>query len=242
MQKDNPLRSHFRQPAVYLKLPSGGKYWTPNSINLPANGEIGIMPMTAKDEIMLRTPDALMNGQGVVSVIQSCVPAIVNAWGMPTIDLDAILIAIRIATYGEGMDMESECPACKHESRHELQLGQVLTRIRSPNYDDMFTVDDLTFKFKPINYIQSTKNNINILSLSTESITTSSGEVVSDKNLIGEFYSNATNKTIKAVQAKLKEFADYAALPPARVQCEECDNQYNVNVTFDYANFFEPLS
>ena len=83
MQNSNPLSGHFRQPAVFLKLPSEGRYWQSGSINMPANGEIGVMPMTAKDEIMLRTPDALMNGQGVVSVIESCVPAIQNAWSIP---------------------------------------------------------------------------------------------------------------------------------------------------------------
>lgn len=160
MQNLNPLAKHFRQPAVYLKLPSGGKYWAIDSLDLPPNGEVGIMPMTAKDEILLRTPDALMNGQGVVSVIQSCVPAIKNAWAMPTIDLDAILIAIRIATYGETMEMDSKCPKCNSESRHGLDLSRVLIGVKAPNYNDTVNVDGLKIKFKPLNYIQSTKNNI----------------------------------------------------------------------------------
>jgi len=53
MQNSNPLSGHFRQPSIFLKLPSEGRYWQPNSINLPANGEVGIMAMTTKDEIML---------------------------------------------------------------------------------------------------------------------------------------------------------------------------------------------
>ncbi|NDB58023.1 hypothetical protein EB001_06220, partial [bacterium] len=106
----NPLAKHFRQPSVYLKLPSGGKYWPEGTINLPANGEVPIMAMTTKDEITIRTPDALMNGQGVVDLIQSCCPNITNAWAMPTIDSDAILVAIRIATNGSNMDIDSKCP------------------------------------------------------------------------------------------------------------------------------------
>jgi len=280
MQQTNPLSGHFRQPSIFLKLPSQGRYWPPGTINLPANGEIGVMPMTAKDEIMLRTPDALMNGQGIVSVVQSCVPSITNAWAMPTIDMDAVLIAIRLATYGDKMDMDSDCPSCKHDNRHQLELGPILMRIRSPDYSNMFNVDGLTIKFKPLNYMQGTKNNIAefeqekiiqlisnedidadtrksqfeihlqkiiesniaILSQSTENITTESGEIVTDKNFITEFYVNASNKVIKAVQAKIKELSDSAGLPPARVQCEECNHEYNVAVTFDYANFFDPLS
>jgi T4 bacteriophage base plate protein len=280
MQNPNPLSKHFRQPAVFLKLPSGGKYWAANSLNLSANGEIGIMPMTAKDEIMLRTPDALMNGQGVVSVIQSCVPAITNAWAMPTIDVDAVLIAIRIATYGETLEMDSKCPKCDHESRHGLDLNSILLRVKAPNYIETLQVDGLTFKFKPLNYIQSTKNNVaafeeqqimqlitnenidpetrkaqfdvhiqkiissnlTILSGATESITTEDGTIVTNYEHISQFYDNTNNNIIKTVQAHLKKLADQAALPATKVQCESCENEYEVNVTFDYSNFFEPLS
>lgn len=280
MQNPNPLRSHFRQPGVFLKLPSGGKYWAKDSINLPANGEVGVMPMTTKDEIMLRTPDALMNGQGVVSVIESCVPAINNAWGMPTIDLDALLIAIRIATYGDEMDIDSKCPKCGYDSRHQVPLGQMLLRVRSPNYQEIYTIDNLQIKLKPMSYVQS--NSVNIasfeeqkilqlinnddmpheakkaqldvhiekiikstveqLTFNTESITIEDGSVVTNIEYIREFYSNANSKIIKGLQKKLRDFAEVAGLPPARVQCDSCDNQYDVEITFDYANFFEPLS
>jgi hypothetical protein len=156
----NPLSKHFRQPSVYLKLPSGGKYWPEGTINLPANGEVPIMPMTTKDEITIRTPDALMNGQGVVDLIQSCCPNITNAWAMPTIDSDALLVAIRIATNGSAMDIDSKCPHCESENRHGFDLNNYLLRIRAPDYNKTHVIDGLTFKFKPINYLQYTKNSL----------------------------------------------------------------------------------
>jgi hypothetical protein len=156
----NPLSKHFRQPSVYLKLPSGGKYWLEGTINLPANGEVPIMPMTTKDEITIRTPDALMNGQGVVDLIQSCCPNIANAWAMPTIDSDALLVAIRIATNGSAMDIDSKCPHCENENRHGFDLNNYLLRIRAPDYNKTHVIDGLTFKFKPINYLQYTKNSL----------------------------------------------------------------------------------
>ena len=62
-QSANPLKQYFRQPAIYLRLPTGGKYWPPGSIELTHNGEFSVYPMTAIDEITYRTPDALFNGQ-----------------------------------------------------------------------------------------------------------------------------------------------------------------------------------
>lgn len=105
-QSTNPLASFFRQPKIYVSLPSKGMFWTKESLEMTENGELPVYAMTAKDEIMLKTPDALISGQATVDVIQSCIPAIKDAWKMPSIDLDTILVAIRIATYGEKMDLE----------------------------------------------------------------------------------------------------------------------------------------
>ena len=80
-ENTNPLNKYFRQASIYVSLPSGTNY--PTDVVAPSEtGEIGVMAMTAKDEIRFKTPDALMNGQGVVDVIQSCVPAIKNAWSL----------------------------------------------------------------------------------------------------------------------------------------------------------------
>jgi hypothetical protein len=113
--------------------------------------EIPIYPMTIKDEITIKTPDALMNGQGVVDVIHSCCPSIKNAWATPSVDLDAIFIAIRIASYGSNMDIDSVCPHCGEENRHAVDLTQLLDRIQPPDYAPV-EIEDLTFEFMPQNF------------------------------------------------------------------------------------------
>ena len=99
----NPLAGWMRQPKIFIRLPSNGEYWPNGSLQSTETGEYPVYSMTAKDELMLKVPDALMNGQAVVDVIQNCMPNIKNAWNIPNLDLDVILIAIRIATYGEKM-------------------------------------------------------------------------------------------------------------------------------------------
>lgn len=159
MNQSNPLAKHFRQPAVYLKLPSGGAYWPDEALVLPANGELPVYPMTTKDEIMLRTPDALINGAGVISVIQSCIPSILDAWAMPSIDVDACLIAIRIASYGNDMNVSVTCPKCQHQEDHTIDLGQSLLQLSMPNYDDLVRDEDLLIKLKPQNYFAVNRAN-----------------------------------------------------------------------------------
>jgi hypothetical protein len=151
-QSTNPLRQFFRQPAIYLRLPSEGQYWPPGSLNMPSNREIPVYPMTAIDEITYRTPDALFNGQAVITVIQSCIPNILDAWQMPNIDINSVLIAIRIASYGHDLELNSTCPACSDASDYTLDLRSVLDRVRTPDYHKTLDQGDLQIIFQPLGY------------------------------------------------------------------------------------------
>jgi hypothetical protein len=156
---NNPLQQYFRQPAIYIKLPSQGRFYPPNSLEPTVNGEYPVFPMTAIDEITYRTPDALFNGAAVVSVIQSCMPNIKNAWDIPSTDVDTILVAIRIASYGHNMEFSSSCPACNEMVDRDLDLRSVLDRIGAPNYDTPVKHGDMEIYFKPLTYKNLNDNN-----------------------------------------------------------------------------------
>jgi len=150
----NPLKQYFRRPAIFMRLPSEGKFYSEGSIDLPDNKELPIYPMTAIDEITSKTPDMLFNGSAIVEIIRSCVPNIKNPWEIPQIDLDPILVAIRAATNGNSMDINSTCPACEEEGKYGINLTGLLTSLKSGNYDNEITINDLKFKFKPLSYKQ----------------------------------------------------------------------------------------
>jgi hypothetical protein len=156
----NPLVKHFRRPAIYFKLPSKGSFWEEGTLDLTVNGEIPIYPMTTADEITLKTPDALMNGSGVVSVIQSCCPNIKNAWKMPSTDVDATLIAIRVASYGKNMAISATCPHCNEEHDYEVDITALLSQVTAPTYEDTVNYDGLKIKLKPQNYTEVNQSNI----------------------------------------------------------------------------------
>lgn len=156
---NNPLRQYFRQPAIYVKLPSNGKFYPPGVLDMPANNEIPILPMTAIDEITYRTPDALFNGQATVNVIQSCVPSIRDAWAIPAMDVDTLLVAIRIASYGHDMEFGTKCPNCGNDEEHSLDLRHVLDRIKTPDYTQSIHNGDMEIYFKPMTYKNLNDNN-----------------------------------------------------------------------------------
>ena len=160
VENSNPLNKYFRQPAIYVSLPTGGNY-PPHVVTPSKTGEFGIMPMTAKDEIRFKTPDALMNGEGVVDVIHSCVPDIKDAWQIKSYDLDTILIAIRIATYGETMDINFNIPGINEQASHTLNLPAILDSIKSVQIKNECTLKDgLKIQVRPLTYKDMTNTSL----------------------------------------------------------------------------------
>ena len=152
----NPLVKHLRQPKIYIKLPSEGQYWPGNSLEKTPTGEYAVFAMTAKDEITFKTPDALLNGQATVDVIQSCVPNIKDAWQCPSIDLDAILVAIRMASFGEKIDMNAPVPGTDITKDFQLDLQTIFDNLITTEYVDTFQIDGFKVQIKPATYKMTT--------------------------------------------------------------------------------------
>ena len=159
MLPNNPLTQYFRQPAIHIRLPSQGKFYPQGTLTMPPNGELPVLPMTSVDEITYRTPDALFNGSATVSVIQSCIPSIRDPWNMPSTDMDAVLVAIRIASYGHGMDISTTCPACEAANDVTVDLRRVNDSLSVGNYDGKLSIGDLEFYFRPITFKTVNHNN-----------------------------------------------------------------------------------
>jgi hypothetical protein len=150
--QNNPLKQYFRRPAIYLKLPSGGKMYAPGVVAMPESGELAVYPMTAIDEISSKTPDALYNGTAMADIIKSCIPDIKDPWAINSIDLDAVLIAIRSAAGGDAMSISSECPSCKEVAEYGVNLIGILSQLKSADYEKELTINDLSIKFRPLSY------------------------------------------------------------------------------------------
>lgn len=126
--QENPLKRFYRHEEFTVKLPSRGEYYADGVVELDDNNEVGIMPMTAADELMLKNPDALLSGKAVTSVIKSCVPAVKQPQKMLACDIDVLMIAIRRASYGDEADMEITCPECGDKSAYGLDLEILLNQ------------------------------------------------------------------------------------------------------------------
>lgn len=158
--ENNPLKQYFRRPAIYVQLPSRGRFYTPDVYQATDTGELPIFPMTAIDEITSKTPDAVFSGQAVVDIIQSCVPNVKNAWKLNIIDVEALIIAIRVASHGEQMEITSQCPSCENEANFDVNLVNMLSTQRDVNYEETLKIHDLEVRFRPLTFREVNENNL----------------------------------------------------------------------------------
>jgi hypothetical protein len=222
-ETNNPLRKYFRQPAIHLRLPSGGKFYQKEVLDLPPNGEIPILPMTAVDEITSRTPDALFNGSAVAEIIGSCIPNIKDPWSVTAIDLSALLTAVRLASYGHGMDVVTTCPKCGHVHDFTVDLRVVLDNIKMPDYDTPLAVGDLTMYFAPMTYRQI--NDVSRVQYEDSKLmqSISDADLNEDEKMrrLGEAFKRVTKLTVRSLAASISAIKSQDAMVTDQDQIEE---------------------
>lgn len=228
----NPLKQYFRQPVIYLKLPSMGQHWPAGSIDMPETGELPVYPMTAIDEITYRTPDALFNGMAVTSVIESCVPAIKDAWAAPSIDISAILVAIRIASYGHAMDVNAVCPSCQKPSDLTIDLRHLLDAIKTADFTQPFRYGDLEIVFQPIDYRQANRTSQEQFEHQRTLQSINASEMPDQEKIdkLNDALQNITKLTVNALKWSIASIKTPNAMVTERDHIEEFINNCDRNL------------
>jgi hypothetical protein len=197
----NPLAQYYRQPKLYVKLPSKGKFYPIGALDKSSNEEYAVFAMTAKDELMFKTPDALLSGQSTVEIIKSCIPAIKDPWEMPSIDIDFCLMAVRVATYGANMEINAICPKCGDNNPYEIELTSWMGKFSQFEYQEVIPADPLTFYIKPYNYKELTKTALKTME-QQRLVNIAADDSLSDEEKIDRFnkgFVNLTSLTVELV-------------------------------------------
>jgi len=124
------------------------------------HSNVPIFSMTGMDEILFKTPDALFNGESTTKVIESCCPYIIDGKSIPSLDIDVLLIGIRIATYGENLEIENICVKCSHENAYDINLQNILEYFNNQNFTNVIDFGELKIKIRPLNYQEITEFNV----------------------------------------------------------------------------------
>lgn len=141
MSEENVLKQFMRTEKIFVRIPSNGQFYDEEVTTFTGNNEIGILPMTATDELALTNPDALLNGEGIKKVIESCCPLIKDARKLFSPDIDILLLGIRHASYGDELKFQVKCPECEAENNYVVSIRSKIENIEflQPPYIVEFT-------------------------------------------------------------------------------------------------------
>jgi hypothetical protein len=155
----NPLENFYRTKEIYVKLPTQGK-WYKNPPKLSVNNEIGVMPMTIKDELILKIPDSLYNSEAIFLVLKSIVPDIDDPYEITIPDVDVILIASRAVTQGNDLGIAVKCPNCKEIHEYSINIPMMLSKLKHIKDDTEIEIKGLVLKLKPNTLATMTANSM----------------------------------------------------------------------------------
>lgn len=106
-QQSNPLLAPIQLPGETFTLPSGGMMYEEGVLDSSVkNGEIRIHPMSAIDDVTIKSPDMLFSGDAVRQVFKRCIPQVVNPDLLFARDVDFLLVCLRKVSYGPELQVE----------------------------------------------------------------------------------------------------------------------------------------
>lgn len=132
IKQDNPLKSFFRKSKLQISLPSSGKWYKNNTLAESAkNGLVNVLPMNAADDVKFKSGEITMTGKSTMDLIKSCIPDIYDPTSIPSIDIDPILLAIRLASYGEDFNVNLSVPKTKLIRAISFKIPDLINKIPS---------------------------------------------------------------------------------------------------------------
>ncbi len=183
----NPLEKLYRHKTFYTSLPSQGRFY-PSGVKLSADGELGIMPMSAADEIKLKTPDTLFNGEALYDLFRSTIPDIAQPEEIPVCDVDKLLLGIRVASQGKQLDVKGSCPKCEERKTYAVDLTLIMNTAATIDSNPVIKIDEtLEVELRPFTLQSQIKGQIESFFQQRMQNMLSSDNNMSDEEKIKQF-------------------------------------------------------
>lgn len=257
----NPLLAQLRIPGETFTLPSGGLFYDNNELNSEViNGEVYVYPMTALDEITLKTPDKLFSGAGITDVFKNCIPQINNPLQLFAKDVDYLLVCLRMLSYGPTVDITAK-HNCKDAQDHNYAIelrqfinksksidpttinqlfvvkmdnGQVVT-LRPPRFGDMITLWQ-TMQNKNETDVDYEKLKNTLMDSLISMVHDVNG--ITDKAQIKEWVQKIPVGWTYKISEVIDKMSDWGPDFKASVICQDCKESFDIQTPINPISFF----
>lgn len=260
---ENPLlKRSNRMPGENIRLPSRGKFYKEGEVLVGHdNGEINIRPITLTDEIMMKSPDMIMQGTAIDHTFKRCSPNIVSPLDLVMPDVNFILTHLRRISLGPELNLHFNCQHCKHKQDVDIPLDyftQTSKELEDSDIAEVYsyttTSDNYFVELRPvtlrdflsmqdfsIDMLDDTDRYSAYIRRSFISII-KSVEGVTDRKHIEEWIDTLPIKDIKAISKKISTIQGIGPKFEFKTKCTKCKKSNDLSTEINPTSFFiEPL-
>jgi hypothetical protein len=123
IKKINPLLEKNKMPGQRFRMPSRGLFYTNGELaDTVKDGEVEVFPMKTIDEINLKTPDLIFQGNVIERVFKRCIPEIVKPMELLSNDVDYLMAALWKVSHGNSLPIKTTCECTNHKTTREYTI------------------------------------------------------------------------------------------------------------------------
>lgn len=259
--KPNPLLERVKIPGETIRLPSGGIFYVAGELSPEVtNGEIHIYPLTTISEIMLRSPDKLLNGDALFDVFAQCAPQIIKPMGLLARDVDYLMTCIRKVTYGDNLEVNYK-HTCEGATEHTyvLSLSKIISDskpIDPTSLNKSFAVvmsNGQTVKLQPMRFsnmveimqsvraIDPDSNSDRLMGMQlikSVSCMITAVDEIEDNEMIREWLTSIPKTWFNDISKAIEEGSQWGPDFEYKTTCKDCGEEIDLSVTLNPLTFF----
>lgn len=260
-EKINPLIVKMNKsnamPGMTFRLPSRGVPYENGEIDSDVqDGEILVHPMSTLDDIYLKTPDMLFQGTAIEQTVSRCCPQIKSPLDLLSKDVDYVLSAMRMVSYGNILAVPFKCNCEKaKEIDVEVPINNFVNRAKTITKEDL---DRLTFDLFGFRIELQYVTFRNMLALGQQDMETDEVtpeeifskfirnlavnvkaiDGITDKEMILEFLRKQQRKFQMALLDHVRDANSWGLNFDHAFTCKWCGEQRSVTVSLNPVSFF----
>ncbi len=254
----NPLLARVELPGSTFQLPSRGLFYTNGELHEAVEmGEVHVNPMSAYDEILMKSPDQLYSGDAVEKVFKRCVRHVLKPKELLAKDVDFLLVCLRQVTYGEEMRITytHSCEDAK-SNEYTIKLSDFLgttKRLDPTTVGQIYSVkmpNDQLVNLHPSKFIDVIKmfqeteketttpeDELNMSIFIIQSII-QSVDGVTDKKHIAEWIKTISAGWLRIITDTVEKTSDFGTDFTLNTKCGDCGKDIEIQAPVNPISFF----
>jgi len=253
----NPLLSRVRMPGSTFQLPSRGIFYNNGELRDDIEmGEVHVHPMSAFDEILMKSPDHLYSGEAVEKVFKRCIPGVLQPLNLLAKDIDFLLVCLRQVTFGDELEIKYT-HTCDNPKSHSyiVKLSDFLMstkKLEPTSIGESYSLtlpNGQTVKLHPSKFTdilemyQGTESDMDVsaeLEMTTLVISSviSSVDDITNSEHIREWIKEIPAGWIHDLSEKIEKASDFGTDFTFHTTCKDCGEKIEIQTPVNPISFF----